>query len=176
MTIRSDSYGSTTEVLAFTRHLMDGQTTFNSTTRPTNTEVEKFIDRASGALNVALNNWGMTTPVTNTTAKLILDEWVVSKVTEHVELTQRGVGYSEAEGSRYIGFRNLHQAAHDFVKTNALGMKRLGVGISAQLNQGMTFTGLDAQDDRADPDDTSLEQPLFARRLFDNNNDEDDDQ
>ena len=32
MTIRADSYSTTSEVKAFTRHLLDGQSTFNSTT------------------------------------------------------------------------------------------------------------------------------------------------
>ena len=46
MTLRLDSYASVAEVTAFTRHLLDGQSAFNSTTRPTVTELEKFIDRA----------------------------------------------------------------------------------------------------------------------------------
>jgi hypothetical protein len=53
MAIRGDSYSSTGEVKAFTRHLLNGQSNFNSTTRPTVTELEKFIDRASGVLNLA---------------------------------------------------------------------------------------------------------------------------
>ena len=171
MAIRNDSYGSTAEVLAFSRYLLAGQSNFNSTTRPTITEVEKFIDRASGALNVALAKAGLGVPVTNTTAKLLLDEWVVTKTVEHVELTQRGTGFSDGEGSRYIGFRNLHKAADEFVTTNAMGLKRIGVTIDVQLNQGLAYTGLDAQADRADPDDSSLEQPKFKRGLFDNEDD-----
>jgi len=60
MAIRADSFSSTSEVKAFTRHLLDGQSAFNSTTRPTATELEKFIDRASGVLNVAIARAGFT--------------------------------------------------------------------------------------------------------------------
>ena len=58
MTLRADSYGSTGEVKAFTRHLLDGQTAFNSTTRPTQADLDKFIDRTSGVLNIALASSG----------------------------------------------------------------------------------------------------------------------
>jgi hypothetical protein len=61
MTLRADSYSSVNEVLAFTRYHLDGQNAFNSTTQPTVTEVEKFVDRASGLLNVALKGEGLTT-------------------------------------------------------------------------------------------------------------------
>ena len=33
MTLRGDSYGTVAEVTAYTRHLLDGQSAFNSTTR-----------------------------------------------------------------------------------------------------------------------------------------------
>ena len=47
MAIRSDSYSSIAGIVSGTRHLLDGQTTFNSTTIPTVTEVEVFVDEAS---------------------------------------------------------------------------------------------------------------------------------
>ena len=176
MALRADSYGSVAEVLTFTKHLMDGQSSFNSTTRPTLTEVEKIIDRASGSVNIALNNEGFTTPVTNTTAKLLLDDWVISQSVMQIELTKRGAGFSEEEASRAIAFRSLSNAASKFVKENALGLKRLGVGVSHTKSEGLTFTGLDDQDQRDDPDDGDLEQPMFTRAMFGAaSNDEDED-
>lgn len=167
MTIRSDSYSSTSEVKAFTRHLLDGQSAFNSTTRPTGTELEKFIDRASAALNIALRGRGLAIPVTNSTAKLVCDDWVTARATQYVELTQRGVGYAEGEGSRTMSFERLSKEANEFAKFNALGFIYLGVTQSNKLSDGLDFTGLDSVADRADPDDGSLAQPLFTRGLFD---------
>jgi hypothetical protein len=167
MAIRDDSYGSVDEVKAFTRYLLGGQSTFNSTTQPTITEVEKFIDRASGHLNVALSKAGFSTPVSNTTAALSLDDWVVARATEYVELTQRGQGFSDAEGSRYIAFRNMRKAAEDFVDTMQLGLKRLGVTVTYKASDGLAFTGLDAKAERDDPSDTSLAQPKFERGMWD---------
>jgi hypothetical protein len=36
-----------------------------------------------------------------------------------------------------------------------------------KLSDGLQFTGLTAQPDRADPQDTNLEQPFFKRGQFD---------
>lgn len=171
MAISGASYGSVAEVLAFTRHLLDGQPTFNSTTRPTLTEVEKFIDRASGVLNVALAGCGLTTPLNsttaNSTAKLMCADWVVMRAAEYTELTQRGTGFSAEEGSRTAAFRGLYAAANEFAEQNCLALKRVGAGVTDSMSQGLSFTGLDAEDDRADPDDTSRAQPKFVRGQFD---------
>jgi hypothetical protein len=59
MAIRADSWSSTTDVKSLVRHILDGETTFNTTTRPTNPEVEAFIDEASGLLNLALRSSGL---------------------------------------------------------------------------------------------------------------------
>ena len=170
MAIRSDSYSSTSEIKAFTRHLLDGQSTFNSTTRPTLTDLEKFIDRASGVLNLALSQHGFrpTDIITNSTAKLACDDWVSARAAEYAELTRRGAGYSDAEGSRTDAFSNLAKRATDFIKANSLGFVRLGVTQTYKMGDGIAFTALDAQKNRTDPDNTALEQPFASRRQWDN--------
>jgi len=168
MALRGDSYGTVAEVLAYARQLRDGQSSFNSTSRPTLTEVEKFVDRASGILNVALNNEGLTTPISNSTAKLACDDWVISKATAYVELTQPASSYDGTEQTRAGSFLNLHKSAMEFADLNALGFKRLGVGVSYPVSDGLQFTGLDAADERADPDDSDLAQPMFTRKKWDN--------
>lgn len=168
MAIRADSYSSTSEVKAFTRHLLDGQNAFNSTTRPTGTDLEKFIDRASGVLNVAISQAGFAPSgvYANSTAKLSCDDWVTNYATRYVELTQRGTGYSEQEGSRTASF-NLQKSANDFVKANSLGFIRLGITQTKKMSDGLSYTGLTAQADRSDPQDSSLEQPFAKRRQWD---------
>lgn len=167
MALRGDSYGTLVEVLAFTKHLLDGEATFNAATKPTDTEIEKFIDRASGILNVAMEGVGLTTPVINSTAKLACDDWVVSHATAYVELTQRGAGYDGTENTRAGSFLHLHDSAAMFAEQAALGFQRLGVSSGSPLSDGLQFTGEEIQKDRDDPDDTSLEQPKFSRGLFD---------
>ena len=168
MALRGDSYGTVAEVLAFTKHLLGSEVTFNAATKPTGTEVEKFIDRASGILNVAMEGVGLTTPVVNSTAKLACDDWVVSHATAYVELTQRGAGYDGTENTRSGSFLKLHDDAAVFAKQVSLGFQRLGVSDGYSLSDGLQFTGEEIQKDRDDPDDDTMEQPKFTRGLFDN--------
>jgi hypothetical protein len=161
-------YGNTTGVMAFTRHLLDGAVAFNSTTRPSLTELGTFLTRASNVMNVALAGVGFTTPVSNTTAKSAIDDWVIQRAAEYTELTQRGVGFSDGEGSRVAAFRNLSGAANKFVSDNALGFKRLSVPVSHKTSEGLAFTGETVQADRADRTDTGIVQPVILRKLFDN--------
>lgn len=169
MAIRADSFSSVDEVRGYTRHLLDGYTTFNSTTRPTVTEVEKFIDRASGVLNVAIASRGFSPSAVrnNSTAKLSCDDWVTQKAVKYTELTQRGTGYNADEGSRTAAF-SMEKSAAEFVQAAALGFAYLGIAQSYKLSDGLAFTGMTAQADRTDPSDTSKEQPLFSRKDFDN--------
>ena len=171
MAIRSDSYSSVDEVTAFVRHLLDGEPDFTVDTRPTLTEVEKFIDRASASLNVALAQGGFTPSAiyANAVTKLACDDWVTARVAEYVEMTQRGTGYSDAEGNRHTAFRNMAKSANQFVKDNSLGFVNIGVAQSTKASAGLSYTGLDAQAERSDPSDTSLEQPKFTRGQWDNN-------
>lgn len=169
MAIRADSYSSVAEVTAYTRHLLDGQISFDSTTRPTLTEVEKFIDRVSGVLNlsIAKNGFEASSVLANSTAKLVCDDWVTQQAVRYVELTQRGTGYNADEGSRTAAF-NVQKDAFAFIADCRAGFIQLGITQSQAMSEGLMFTGLDAQADRSDPDDTSLEQPLFRRGQWDN--------
>jgi len=81
-------------------------------------------------------------------------------------MTQRGVGFSEAEGSRVAVFRRLYEQATEFVEVNALGFIRLGVTQTYKASDGLAYTGQDAQKDRLDPDDSALSQPAFHKRQF----------
>jgi hypothetical protein len=166
MAIGANSYGSTDDVLAFTRHLLDGETTFNSTTRPTLTEIEGMVDRASAALNVALAGAGLSVPVAQVDAKLACDEWVIARVVGMAELTRQAQGWSGDEGSRSAGFLSLLDSALDFARQHALAFRRLGCAAADPPSQGLAFTGETAEGDRADPDDDSLRPPRFSRGMF----------
>ena len=167
MAIRADSYSSTAEVKAFTRHLLDGQTAFNTTTRPRATELEKFIDKASGVLNVAIAQAGFTPAnvYANSTAKLACDDFVTNYAVRYVELTQRGTGYSEGEGSRTAAFKMM-EGAKEFIDANSLGFVNLGITQGVRKSSGLQFTGLTEQSQRADRDNSTYEQPFARRHQF----------
>jgi len=170
MTIRADSYSSAEEVTAVTRHLLDGAESFNSGTRPTLAELEKFIDRSSGVLNMALLGAGFTPAavIANSTAKLAGDEWVTVHAAQWAEVTQRGAGWSDEQNQR-LGQQAMMKDAAEYVAMIKPGLKEAGITTGKPSYEGLTFTGLTAQEDRADPDNSSLEQPSFTREQWDNN-------
>lgn len=171
MAIRGDSYSTVDEVIALTRHMLDGEATFTANTRPTETEVEKFIDRASGILNLAYVGAGFTVAdvAANSTAKLPADDWVTVRAAQFVELTQRGAGYSDEENPRIGQLSNMMVDAQKFVESQRAGLIELGISIAGRpAYEGLTFTGLTAHKDRVDPDDTGIVQPFFRRGQWDN--------
>ena len=169
MAIRADSYSNTTGVLAWTRHLLEGQTKFNTTTRPTATEVVSFIDEASGVLNLSLTQGGFNTAAVraNSTAKLACDNWVRAWGVSFVELTHPMQGLT-GSGSRVELLQSMHGSALDFVDSYTKGFKQLGITQTYSDSNTIKFTGETVQTSRTDPDDTSLEQPKFKRGQFDN--------
>lgn len=169
MAIRADSYSNTTGVLAWTRHLLEGQTRFNSTTRPTATEVVSFIDEASGVLNVSLMQCGFSTASVraNSTAKLACDNWVRGWGVSFVELSHPMQGMTGG-GSRVELLQSMHGSALEFVDQYEKGFKQLGITQTYSDSNTIKFSGETIQSSRDDPDDTSLEQPKFKRGQFDN--------
>ncbi len=170
MAIRGDSYGSVGEVEPFVQYMLDKQSSFNSTTKPTLTQVEVMIDRASGVLNAALSGGGFTVPFNstnaNSTAVLSCDNWVVFESAAMVEATKIGPGLGDLEGSRVEMFKRMNVRAVEFVESFSLGWKYLGAAVGVQASDGLQYTGLKARDQRADPDDATLEQPSFRRHKF----------
>jgi hypothetical protein len=156
--------------MAYTRHLLDGHSSFDALTRPTVTELEKFIDRASGLLNNCILGAGFTPSVVaaNSTAVLALDDWVTNQAAMMVELTQRAVGWTDDEGSRTGMFHSLASDACEYVDSLSDGWKNAGLTVADPAHLGLTFTALDKRSERADPDSTTLEQPKFRRGQFDN--------
>jgi hypothetical protein len=167
MALNANSYGSVAEVTALTRLYLQGQSAFNSTTRPTLTEVEAFIDKASGVLNLALASKGVGVPVTQTDARFACAGWVVSLAAAWVELSQPTAAGGDEENPRALLIARLGERAAEFVAGNAAGFAHLGASQSAAGSNALIFTGAAAQTDRADPGDTSLEQPKFTRGQFD---------
>ena len=164
MTLRTDSYSSVADVTSLTRHLLDGHPAYSSETRPTITEVESFIDQASGLLNIAVTKYGFTPAsiAANSTAKLSCDMWVMVKAGQLCELASPIQGLGENETRSGI-FGSIIKDADKFAQTNAQGWKRLGITAANNLSSGLSFTGLGIQADRTDQDDTTREQPLFVR-------------
>lgn len=167
MTLEAWAYSSVSEVRALVRHLLDGSGTFDALTRPTLDEVEDFIHYASAQLNTALAGAGFTVPISQAIVVYELDAWVTAKAAMYVELTQRGAGYSDEEGTRTAVFNSLAEMAKEYVKGNMNGWIELGAAYTSAASSGLAFTAMDNHANRLDPTVTNREQPLFRRRQFD---------
>jgi hypothetical protein len=167
MAVDEHSYGSIDEVAALTRVYLGGESTYNSTTRPTLDEVEAMVDRASGVLNVALANAGFGIPVAQADAKKACAEWVVGKVATLIELAQPAQPRDGRPNRRASAFNALHAEAADWVAEYAVGFANLGVSRTQPEGQAISFTGETAQSDRPDGSNSGLEQPKFTRGQFD---------
>lgn len=156
-------YGSLAEVAVLARHLLEGELVFNDSTVPTGDETTAIMDRVCAVLNVALEAEGVSTPVTNVEAVEACDYFVVSRVVYELRKAYPHLGIEIEESVAAV---DLIQAATSFAEAFAPGFINMGETVDTSKSQGLYFTGLPAQDDRADPDNTALEQPKFSRGMW----------
>lgn len=165
MSIRGDSYGSVEGVMALTRHLLDGAATFSTTTRPTLSEVEGFIDRWSATLNVALLAAGVVAPVAHEMIKLTADQFVIRQAAAEVELTHRGAGWGDGENQRARAL--LMTDANATAAAIGAALRAVdGPGVTARPSNGLTYTGMTPRPERYAVD-AGYERPMFQRGQFD---------
>lgn len=155
MAIGANSYGSVAEVAALTGRYTNAGS-YDGTTRPTLTQVEKFIDRVSGMLNLLLAEAGFAIPVTQADAKLVCDEFVVEQA---VQLCHGANGAGPfAPGSERLRARTAFQIisgeASEFVSEHAVGFEFLGATRSRNLTYGL--------DVRLEDDDGEDLEPMFT--------------
>ena len=161
MAIGSNSYGSVAEVAALTLRYTNAGS-YDATTRPTLTQVEKFVDRVSGILNVLLAEAGFAIPVTQADAKLALDDFAVDQAGELCHAANGSGTY--APGSEVLRGRTPREAiinaAVKFVTEHADGLEALGATRDRHLTNGLTCR---TEDDAGD----ALE-PVFQRKQMGN--------
>jgi hypothetical protein len=167
MTLNANSYSSVAEVLAMTRHMLDGAPTFDEATRPSLTEVEGFIDQISAELNDAIRACGLAIPIAAAGPKMSCDLWVRVRAAAMVELTQRGTGFDGSEDSRYKALWDLlNEDPFAWVEKRCQSWSDQGVTMTEAASGALTYTALNSHDNRSDPKNTTREQPIFRRRMF----------
>lgn len=165
MTIGANSYGSVSEVVALTRRYTDGGS-YTATTRPTLTEVEKFIDRVSAIVNLILTKHSFTIPISQATCKLVLDEFVTTQAAQLCHAANGAGPY--APGSPELNtlnrtpFEILRKEAEGFIASNANAFKDLGAARSQPNSYGLGC--------RTTDDSGETIEPVFQRKQFDTTN------
>jgi hypothetical protein len=85
----------------------------------------------------------------------------------YVELTQRGVGWTDADGSRTDVLHSLSADAMEFADFLFGGFGN-ELGVETKASEGLQFTADSKHSERTDPDSSTREQPVFRRHKWDN--------
>ena len=162
MPLSVNAYGSVAQVAAYVKHLCNASGTFDTTTKPTLTEVEQFIEQRSASLNACLAEAGYIVPVTTpSTATTLLGYYAAMGAAGDCELSQRSAGYSEETNRRENKFLDEFDKACDFIKSGAfaaLGSPQSSASpaVAGLYVGGRTRTGQNLR-------------PIFGRTTFGNN-------
>jgi len=149
------------EVAALTpSYTDDGE--YDLTTRPTLAQVEKFLDRVSAVLNVALAQAGFSVPVTQADAALAIDEFAVEHATYLCQAANRAGPYFPDSRQLSMGsaYDLLREAALRFVAEMAAGLEALGVPRTRHLSHGLACRTAD--------DGGNEIVPVFQREMIGN--------
>ena len=161
MTIGANSYGSVTGVAGLVPRYTVGQT-FDTTTRPTATQVESYIDSVSGIVNSMLAQSGFTIPIANDSVKDALDLFVndeVGSIAEGINGAGR-FGPRATDGVIPNRFKLLFEDVKLFIVGNADGFERLGAARQFSFTSGLAFRDTDESGDATNP--------IFQRSAFGN--------
>lgn len=158
MAIDSSSYGSVAKVEALTRRYTNSSGNFDTTTTPTLTAVESFIDDISDTIDVVLATYGFSVPVTQATATAMLGRLVVGYSVELVHLANSAGRFFDKKKPAGNPFMVFEEELSDWVERHAAGLQRLGVTRTYDVTAGLQYRDTDESGD-----DT---HPLFQREAF----------
>lgn len=161
MAIGANSYGSVAEVATLTR-VYTSNGSYGVSTIPTQTEVEKMIDRVSGLVNVLLAEAGFAIPVSQADAKLALDDFVVGQVALVIHGAHGSGIY--APGSERMRsttpMRVILKEAEGFIAEHAEGFEQLGATRNRHATDGLECWDTD--------DAGNAIEPIFQRGMIGN--------
>lgn len=152
-------YGSLAEVAALVP-LYTSSGSFSSSTRPTEAQVQQFLERVSALMNTLLAKEGFDIPVTQADAKLALDDFVVMQAA-HLAAFANGAGpfVAGADEMRYsTPTRVILRDAELFLEANALGLERLGATRTYSTTYGLECRTSDDAGDEI--------YPMFQRKMM----------
>jgi len=161
MAISTNSYGSVEEVAALARRYTDNGS-FATTTNPSLTQVEQFIDRTSSTINVILAGSGFQIPITQTDAKAAIAAIVIEAVVDLCHAANSaGRFFTERALERGIApMKVIRQEMADWVADNAAGLAAMGAARVTPDAGQVAFRDTDESGDEI--------HPIFQRDAYGN--------
>lgn len=160
MAVGDNSYGSIGEIEALIGRYTD-EGALTAATRPARAQVERFIDRVSAIVNVALAQAGFAVPVSQEDAVSALADFVVDQAVQLCYAANGAGPY--APGAKQLRGRRpraaILQEAFDFVADFASGLQALGATRTRMLTNGL--------DCRTQDESGQDLVPFFHREMID---------
>ena len=151
-------YGSVAEVAVLVKKYTTAGS-FDDDSHPTATQVEGFINKVCGLVNVLLTELGFTVPISQADAKLALDLFVVEEAAALCEAANSAGRFFSEQGRETGAFKAIQEDIEAFIEAHAVGFERLG----ATRGRSVTY-GLDYWDTDDAGDDI---EPIFSRKMMD---------
>jgi len=138
MTVGANSYGTVLDVAALTNAYLNASNTFDTSTVPTLTQVEGWIDQVSGIMNTALAGQGFTIPVTQATAVLAIKSFVVESVADLAHAANMAGRYftQSALDRGVTPMSAIRKQILEWVESFASGLESLGAARAGETGGG----------------------------------------
>lgn len=167
------------EVASLCRHLTTAGS-FDGTTRPTLTEVERFLSLGYQMINTVLAEYGYTVPATDANVVAVLQHYNAIWAAAQAEYAQASAGFTDGGGTRGDHFMeefvgrgpagsarvSIHIGIYGYVKSAAF--KDLGDTKATELSSGLSAGGISKADKLTIATDSDMVQYAFTRSLHGN--------
>lgn len=151
------SYGAASDVAALTpRFTTNGS--YDSSSRPTLSQVDAWIDQVSAILNVLLAEANFTIPVTQKDVALLLKHFVATEVADLANYANSAGRFFSDKNMTTGPWQAIQSEAAKFISEHAEGLQNLGAGRSVAGLDGLAFNETDDEGDEI--------EPIFARKQF----------
>ncbi|MGH9158202.1 MAG: hypothetical protein ACRD1K_20730 [Acidimicrobiales bacterium] len=160
MSILDSSYGTPEEVASLVpRYTASGA--FNTTTRPSLEQIERYLDRVSGIVNTLLAQEGFTVPIADPIGKSALDQLTIEAVVELCHLTNSaGRFFTDRTLRSQNPMRIIREELANWIDEHSAGLENLGAGRSTSLAGQIAYRDTDESGDPT--------FPIFQREGFGN--------
>lgn len=163
------------EVASLCRHLTTSGS-FDSNTRPTLTEVERFLTAGYRMVNLVLAEYGYTVPATDADAVGVLQHYNAIWAAAQCEYAQASAGFTDGGGNRGDRFmaefwgekgnEGHHPGIRSIVRSSAF--QDLGDTKAQELSRGLSVGGVSKADKLTIATDSDMDQYAFTRRMHGN--------
>ena len=157
MAVNANSYGTASGVAAYVKRYTGTGGVFDSSSTPTLSQVETWINQISSQINVLLASNSFNIPITQTDSVLLITQFVESEVAELVK-AMNNMGRLVNSRERRSSVRVIMDEVSQFIDENRVGFAQLG---ASQKTSGMREILTRSTDDNG-----NTIQPLFQRSQF----------